>query len=247
MSSISNHYDGKVTLAFDEKAHIYTATERGVTRESFGVTTVLSVISKPALVPWAAKMTAEYVRENLKPGVGLNEVEIATLCELAKGAHRKKKEAAGDIGKLAHAWVENLVKSGERPEFPEHEQARHACLAFVTWMQQHEVRFLKSEFRVYSRKHNYAGTADGVAIIDGCRTLFDLKTGSCYPEHGLQLAAYQIALEEEYPRGKIEKRTIVSIKKDGLFETKDFLEYEKDAKAFVNALELYQRTKEWGR
>ena len=43
--------------------HHYYADADG-TKEYTGITTVLGVIAKPALISWAAKMAAEYIAEN---------------------------------------------------------------------------------------------------------------------------------------------------------------------------------------
>ena len=53
------------------------------------------------------------------------------------------------------------------------------------------------EQTVWSRAHQYAGTMDLLAEVNGVSTLVDFKTGKAvYPEAHLQNAAYQTALAE---------------------------------------------------
>ena len=85
---------------FDEKEHLYTLDGKPLT----GVTTVLSVIAKPALIQWSANQAVEYVKEHL---TSLDDLD-AVLKE-AKVAHRKKKESAGDVGKAVHKAIENWI------------------------------------------------------------------------------------------------------------------------------------------
>src|SRR4051812_27417221 len=104
-------YSGTVELTFDPVKHKYKANGK----EVLGVTTVLKVINKPALMPWAAKMTAEYVEQNLKPGLALDEIQIQQLCSAAKGAYRKKAQDSADLGHLAHSWFEAYFSGRTRP------------------------------------------------------------------------------------------------------------------------------------
>jgi hypothetical protein len=46
---------------FDEKSHIYKLNGKKLT----GVTTILGVINKPALVGWAARMAVEHIKASI--------------------------------------------------------------------------------------------------------------------------------------------------------------------------------------
>ena len=52
----------KPKFEFDSVHHYYTLGGKRM----YGVTSVLGVIAKNALIPWASKMACEYVREHLK-------------------------------------------------------------------------------------------------------------------------------------------------------------------------------------
>src|SRR6202034_4217965 len=92
---------------FDAKKHAYFLNGKPM----LGCTSVLGVIAKPALVPWAAKMATEYIKEHapfVKATPNYYEVDEPTL-EEAKNAHRKRKEDAADRGTDLHALVEEYV------------------------------------------------------------------------------------------------------------------------------------------
>jgi hypothetical protein len=233
-------YGGSVEVVFDESRHLYTA---GGTK-LHGVTSILGVIAKPMLVPWAAKETANFVHDALhrmlEARENLSSDKIVLLCEQAKGAHRKKKDQAADIGSIVHAAAEHYIATGEWGEF-ESEKVNNSIAALKQWFSEHHVEFLRTESVVYSRTHGYAGMFDGLAMVDGVKTLIDFKTSTgCYPEMGLQLA-----LTEETPDIGIEKRVIVRIGKDGELETREYPNYEDDCKAFLAALDIYRWQKKY--
>ena len=64
---INKMYGGNVELVFNPLKHQYTVDDEVVV----SVTTALGVLSKPALIYWSANMAAEYVKENIKPGVAM--------------------------------------------------------------------------------------------------------------------------------------------------------------------------------
>ena len=65
-----------------------------------GPTTVLGIINKPWLVPWASKITANKIKEFLienATGRILNHQEISELIKRAKKAPEKIKDESADI------------------------------------------------------------------------------------------------------------------------------------------------------
>ena len=185
-------------LVFDEARHRYTWDGKPVP----GVTTILGRLSKPALIQWAADMSVKWIEQKCQPlGVGGAAGWSVTREDLADArlAHRRFKEAAADIGSNVHAYAEAVLSGAPTPEL-ETEQAREGAAAFERWLKQFEVRPLARERRVFSREHWYAGTCDLVAYIGNQPAILDFKTSSgLYPEMWLQLAAYSLALQEEYP------------------------------------------------
>ena len=230
-------YNGAVALDFDERKHVYRVDGTPVP----SVTRALDVISKPALVPWAAKCAAELVAAELRPGVALDEVEIRDLAERAKRAHRDVSRRAAGIGSEVHSWAERHAR-GEEPAPPVNPMIRSGTDAYKAWLAAHDVRAVAVERRCYSRTHRYAGTVDLVAYIDGVAAVADFKTSSAlHDEYALQLAAYQQALmEEQFVGADVDRWLIRFDKHDGSFEAVKLPRenYERDARAFRAALAL---------
>jgi len=103
---------------------------------------------------------------------------------------------------------EQKLDSLERDELAAMREAYHARLwpdieAFLTWHDQEKPKFLRTEFQVFNRKYNYAGSVDADLELGGCRLLGDLKTSkSVYKDYALQLAAYRYAEFIGEPDGK---------------------------------------------
>lgn len=231
-------YGGRVLLEFDWSNHRYYVTDLddgGKRRTVPGVTSILGVLARPALVNWAANQAADYVAEALRPGVPLDEVEIRELADAARRAHRRTQKRAATVGTVVHEWIERYARGrigGRRLRvaLPENAQARRGVEAFLAWVDAHEVEFFESERRVYSRRYGYAGTADLVAVVDGALTLIDIKTSKgIYPEYQLQLAAYWQAIEEEWVAlpdepPAFDQAVILRVgKDDGVFESRGVL------------------------
>jgi hypothetical protein len=142
-----------------------------------GVTTILGVINKPHLVGWANKL-------------GLDGYSVSDYVgEMAK------------IGTLVHGIIECMV-IGKTPDISDFtpnqlETAQHALRSFWHWGSVHKVEFLDSEIRLVSEEYEYGGTIDCICMIDDVKTLLDFKTsGDIYPEHLIQVAAYEELAKE---------------------------------------------------
>lgn len=219
-------------LEFDEGAHAYRWAGQFVP----GVTTILSCIGKPALIPWAAGCASDHWRMAVKEG----RTDYEAVHKEAKSAHRKKAKDAADIGQNVHLYAECYFKKKELPPLLT-DQAKRGVEAFHKWMDSHKVKILASERRIFSKQYYYAGTCDFVAEVDGIMGVGDIKTSSgIYPEMRFQTAAYQHALEEE--KGiKFPVRWIVRFdKKTGDFEAKDFYSFDTDFQGFNSALILHR-------
>jgi hypothetical protein len=238
MSKIINKmYGGSVEVVFDPLKHNYSRD--GVTIKS--VTKVLDIISKPWLVPWAAKITTERMAELLTPGVSYDEIQLTEMLDTAKRASYSSKKSAGDIGTLVHDQVEQIIKGNPVGELI-HEEANLAVKRFVNWIEQNNVHFVLSEQMVYSQKYNFCGTLDFACVINNQLVLGDLKTSNQIDKvnYGAQLAAYKLAREEEYGE-KFHRCVLVRTgKKEGEFELWEptMEEMEKYKQIFLSALEL---------
>lgn len=223
MSIIINKlYDGEVELTFEPMGHKYLVTdEKNNLIESpvRSVTKINSVISKPALIPWASKMAVESLRESIKAGESYDEVYLEQVFAEAQQAHSKRKIDAGILGTLTHKWVENYIgwrvlgsPEGHKPSLPVNETAQKACERFMFWEAEHKVKFLVTEQVVYSREYRYTGTLDFICIIDDLWYIGDLKTSSgIWIEYFLQTAAYRHARVEEFPQEKYAGQVVVRV------------------------------------
>lgn len=240
---INKMYGGNVELVFNPLKHQYTVDDEVVV----SVTTALGVLSKPALIYWSANMAAEYVKENIKPGVAMDEMDIERLYEGARRAHTKKKTDAGSLGSFVHNWVEDYI-NGKNPPQPINEQMLGATERFLDWQKKHDVEFLLAEQPIYSRRHNYAGITDFICKIDGKMWIGDLKTSNgIYDTYYSQASAYLQARVEEFPDETYEGIVVVRVgKKDGDFEVgmKTYAELLPYQKLFNSCLDTYKCLKE---
>lgn len=150
------------------------------------VTTVLSVINKPALVNWAAKMCAQFAVENVESWKNLDP---DAAVDLLKGAHRRNTNRAARLGTAVHEAAEAWSKGERMPVWAPSIAPR--MRQFQNWLEEFQPEVEHSEVTVYHRAISYAGTADLIVWIGGDRVLVDIKTGkSVYGETELQLSAY---------------------------------------------------------
>ena len=228
-------------LSFDARRHRYTL--RGVALPS--VTTVLNVLDKPALAQWRVDQAVEAMRSAWSPDKPYTEGERDALLNGSRFAWRAVSGAAASKGKLAHEWIERHVYGTKQPD-PTDPEVHAATNAFLEWEASHDVEYLEHELAVADPVHGYAGTLDSLIRYDGKIALLDLKTSKgIYAEYYLQLAAYEGALATMLKKGKLDKRLIVRIPKDG--GPVEVVTVERDVKAdiraFLGALELYRWSK----
>lgn len=162
---------------------VYTHPLTGETVPS--VTTVIGVLNKPALVPWAAKMAAEYAD---KQWAVLSELSSVERIDLIKRAHSRRSGSAADLGTAVHDAVDAWCTDRPMPSWAE--GVAPFMDQFVDFLEQRKPTFLRNEITVWNRTEGYAGTFDWIADINGKTTLGDTKTGSgVYGEVALQLTA----------------------------------------------------------
>ncbi len=142
-----------------------------------GATTITGILNKPALVPWANKL-------------GLDGIEVG-----------KYVDDLADVGTLAHKMVEDYV-AGRETDFSEFtpaqkDRAENAVLKFYEWERQNEIEYIGNEMILVSEEHRYGGQCDLYCVLNGKKTLIDLKTGKAiYSEHHTQVAGYRHLLTE---------------------------------------------------
>src|SRR5208337_4646482 len=171
-------YDGSVVLRYDPKDHVYLLIKPdGTLERQEGVTNICHILDKSVvLIPWACKMMAQKLIASIQFTDGsaeLNYDSFTKLVNLSKSAHKDKLEDAGEVGHSAHAWIEKYIKwvlneTHTLDLMPFDDRAQNACLAALNWMESHNVRWIGTERKVYSRKYKYAGTMDGLCLVDAC-------------------------------------------------------------------------------
>lgn len=241
-------YNETESVFFDKDKHEYT---RIVDDEFYvvpGVTTVTGSLDKEALVPWAAKMTCVWLKANMDITKLYTEEEFDKLLSEAKVHFRNYKEAAAETGTICHDWIEGYVKAKignyeYTNPFPEDPRAVSGCEAFLKWCNEHQVVFLASEQKIYSRQFNFAGTMDILALVDGVLCVVDIKTSNSLHrlEYGMQTAAYEAAVEEESGQ-IIKERWIIRLGKyDAEFEEMHLLEhhFDQDFATFLSVLDTH--------
>ncbi len=236
-------YNGKIEITFGERdwkgnnIHIFKDKD-GNKIES--VTSFTRVIDKPFLVPWAVKLTREFLIEKLSKGAKITE----ELIHEAANQHNIAREASADIGTTIHKWIAQWIvgKGKKKIEIPKDEKVRNGILAFMKFQDEHKVKWLESEKIVYSKKHNYAGILDAVGKIGKDTVLIDFKSSNgLYPEFAFQAAGYQIAYEEEMKK-KLDYKIIVGFGKEtGEFQIKEYRDGEEDKNAFLGCVYLKRR------
>jgi hypothetical protein len=209
--------------------HHYYADPQGE-KEYTGITTVLGVIAKPALIQWAANMTAEYLALNVTRfskehddiGYRFDLMAFAEVLAEARTAHAKKRDKAADAGTDLHALVEEWVRLciehnagdpklafsfDDRPEYI----IPAAIDPFARWARRENIRFIASEQRLYSRSLWVAGTCDLIFKKDGKRYIGDIKTYKKIWDRVpiLQCAGYAIMWEEMQLSGKSGKISVI--------------------------------------
>ncbi len=137
------------------------------------VTTILTALANDGITAWKLK-------------VGLAE------------AGRISKEAT-DYGTAVHELFERINR-GNRGPFGEPDDT--VIAPYVQWYDENISAVLGAERLCVSERHGYAGTADGVVVLNGetNATVIDLKTSKTplgILEWRLQLAAYALALRDE--------------------------------------------------
>lgn len=162
-----------------------------ITREKVpGVTSVLGCLPKSFLSFWAAKVTSEFVADNIATIFPLVMSDRTAAIELMKNAPRRNTAAAGEMGTEVHELYERLAKGQKAGRLhPELEvYAKH----FDSFVRTYRPEFLHVERTVWSETHAYAGSFDFIAKIDGETVIGDFKTtrSGVHEEVSLQLAAY---------------------------------------------------------
>jgi len=213
-------------MASKTKAHIVYKLEDGT--KVPGVTTVLGVLNKPALVIWANRL-------------GLQGIDSS-----------KYTDEMAQIGTLAHQMILDYFKKAETDtsDYSKNQidLAENCLLSFWEWEKKHEIEVILAEQAFVSELYGFGGTLDCFCKLDGELTLVDFKTGKAlYPEHEYQVAAYCHLLQEnDY---KVDGVRILRIGRDETegFDERVIYDAQIGWTIFRHCLGIYELQKKNGR
>ena len=233
------------------------------------VTTILNVINKPALIPWAKKQSLEkvkYVLQNHVMNGTLPEIkstdDIDAIINEASKTPDKALQLAGDFGSHAHALIEKVINARIHNDKEPVITADFKVVmeSFEMFCEQYNPVFVGSEVQVCYRpaytKIRYAGTVDAVIVHEDNPIVVDFKTSKgIYDEHRLQVGAYSHALQTLNKKhlnltGKespFDMAWVVKLGKEKADVVVDKVITLPSYRAFENTTKLYYelREKEW--
>lgn len=229
-----------------DASHIYTANYDGVVTVVPGVTGILRVIDKPALMPWAQGLIAEAAilhRGELDNWVKVGGVDGAI--QLLRRAAETQRDKAANVGSEVHRLAEALVR---KQEVTVPEDLVGYVTAYLDWQTAFQPEYLAVEEMVYSESGKYAGTLDAIAVIAGETWLLDVKTSKgTYAETALQLAAYgnadfigRMGDETKYAIPPIDQYGVIHVQPEGA----ELVPYDVTAEDF-EAFIAFRRGFDW--
>jgi len=216
-----------MTITIDKtKTHTVYKTEDG--KRVCGVTTILNVLNKPALVNWANR-------------IGLEGIEVG-----------KYVDQKANIGTLVHAFIMSHFKNEDvdTSDFTAKEiaQAENSLLSFFEWLKSNPIEPILIETPLVSETYSYGGTPDILGKINGDLILLDFKSGSgIYEEAYYQVCAYrQLLIEQGH---EIKKARILNIPRAETeeFQEKQFSDFEVGWQIFLHCLGIYNLKKKTGK
>lgn len=116
---------------------------------------------------------------------------------------RETKQAAADAGTLAHDMVEHDIYGQpfniDGINETQLTQALGAFKAYKEWKKQTNLSIAEAEMPLVSHRYRFGGTLDAI-FVQGELALGDWKSSNAiYSDYLLQLGAYQILWEENFP------------------------------------------------
>jgi hypothetical protein len=193
-----------------------------------GVTTVLNVLDKPALVKWANNLGLQGLDSN------------------------KYRDKMADVGTITHLRILSHLK-GIEPDLSEYSQSDiktsdNCMLSYYEWEKHHKLEPICIETPLVSDRYGYGGTPDFVGLIDGRLEIIDYKTGNgIYGSAYYQVAAYrQMAQELGH---NVEHARILRIGRDENegFEERLVTKFDDEFQLFLRCLDIYNLLKKMGR
>lgn len=170
-----------------------------------GVTTIIkATVPAPALVDWAARVTARYAAEHLDELWSIRHMGVEAIYSLLEQKPRSVRDSAGARGSQLHLWAEQMIQGGEAEIPPEQaEDLLPWVFSVRDFLEDCRPEPVLLEAPVAHRRLGYAGTLDGVfdfprldfpngVSLPPARRIIDYKSSKrIYPELALQLGGYR--------------------------------------------------------
>ena len=232
------------------------------------VTTIIAILAKPGLIPWAAGKAVDNMRptlEMLKAGMlSIADMDVDKLLASAKKEHKVTKEEGADIGRKLHELIADyyrLIRNGATAKEADNAvgevvsgqkdpQIIRAWAAFKGWDEEYKPTPILVELPVFSH-YKYAGTMDFYCRMKDDRFfVIDWKSANAiYEDTSMQVAAYGAALMETAPIAeRIDGWGCLRLgKNDGIPEWKEYSGREADVAfhRFVKLTEYWHLTNDW--
>ena len=199
-------------IKFDDYYHIYKIWEGTKWRNTPSVSKIKGQLDKPALMSWAAKITAEYCVKEVMPLIASGQLQLAPddyekLFTKAKNWTKEKSKEATDIGKEVHRAIEEYTIRKTAPAGLS-DIAQKSFNAYLDWEKQaHLGKIVATEQPFYSKDYDFCGTWDRLGYLYVNKLyITDYKTSKDFYDidMALQLAGYKIGAEEMISKGEIE-------------------------------------------
>jgi len=174
------------------------------------VTQVTGILAKKKLISWAAKITAQYFKDEIldliKHGFMTYEEFIAidsdSFYEKALIHHTETAMKEADKGTKTHQAIKRFLKAEPEEEIDFERLIEKPFRAFQEWWEKNEVIPIMIEERVYCPDNGgYKGQPDLLAYVkegleDSILYLIDFKTSNAiYEDMILQLCGYYFAIK----------------------------------------------------
>lgn len=206
------------------KNHIRYKNSEGINVP--GVTTVLGILNKPALIHWAWDLGCKGIDYKVFRD---DKADIGTLAHEMILCHLKKEELDTSY------YTQNQIDLAET-----------CFLKYLDWEKDEIIEPILLEKPLVSEKYQYGGTIDNFCFLNGKKTLIDYKTSKgIYDENLLQVAAYKRLICETQ---KTEVRNVIILRigrdeQEG-FEVRKIDSLTKHFEIFKHCLSIYNLKKE---
>lgn len=170
------------------------------------VTTVLKAAAQPGVTQWAVDQTAAFAAANPEYLMGMSQdrawgylrwyykrepKEIYDGLDV-RNYHKGVLNDAAEQGTGMHEWAQADVDNRLQYPIITDDNVAHWQMvgAWNKYLQENAVEPMLTEVTVWNATEGYAGTFDGLWVINGKLSLLDIKTSrGIWPDHSRQLAA----------------------------------------------------------